>query len=229
MSAIIFLISSFLGSKPSALGRRDGAAEGACVCMRVGTDAAAAASALLLQQRQLALPAAAGSLQLQVRLLPHLMATLSSLASIVPEPSVSNRSNASLISCFCSSVSPADQRQSGDAHGSPAGATARARLARGLHLQARPPPAARTARAPRFLVLARRDHALAVAHAAGRACCGAAGASGGLGRRSARAGAGWLTAGESELTGVTGGCWTREQGEGRPGQGCFLNAPGRLP
>lgn len=34
------------------------------------------------------------------------MATLSSLASIVPEPSVSNRSKASLISCFCSSVSP---------------------------------------------------------------------------------------------------------------------------
>ena len=30
--------------------------------------------------------------------------TLSSFASIVPEPSVSNRSNASLISCFCSSV-----------------------------------------------------------------------------------------------------------------------------
>ena len=32
------------------------------------------------------------------------LSTLSSLASIVPEPSASNRSNASLISCFCSSV-----------------------------------------------------------------------------------------------------------------------------
>jgi len=52
MSEIIFLISSFLGSKPSAR-----------------------------------------------------MATLSSLASMVPEPSVSNRSKASRISCFCSSVS----------------------------------------------------------------------------------------------------------------------------
>ncbi len=31
--------------------------------------------------------------------------TLSSLASILPEPSASKRSNASLISCFCSSVS----------------------------------------------------------------------------------------------------------------------------
>lgn len=31
--------------------------------------------------------------------------TFSSLASIVPEPSASKRSNASLISCFCSSVS----------------------------------------------------------------------------------------------------------------------------
>ena len=30
--------------------------------------------------------------------------TFSSFASIVPEPSVSNKSNASLISCFCSSV-----------------------------------------------------------------------------------------------------------------------------
>ena len=51
ISLIIFLISSFLGSNPSAL-----------------------------------------------------MATLSSLASIVPDPSVSNRSKASRISCFCSSV-----------------------------------------------------------------------------------------------------------------------------
>ena len=34
------------------------------------------------------------------------MATLSSLASIVPEPSVSKRSNASRISCFCSSERP---------------------------------------------------------------------------------------------------------------------------
>mmetsp|Transcript_124829 Transcript_124829/g.335060 ORF Transcript_124829/g.335060 Transcript_124829/m.335060 type:complete len:200 (-) Transcript_124829:8-607(-) len=33
------------------------------------------------------------------------MATFNSLESISPEPSVSNRSNASLISCFCSSVS----------------------------------------------------------------------------------------------------------------------------
>jgi hypothetical protein len=33
------------------------------------------------------------------------MATLSSLASIVPDPSVSNKSKASRISCFCSSVS----------------------------------------------------------------------------------------------------------------------------
>ena len=33
------------------------------------------------------------------------MATLSSLASIVPDPSVSKRSKASRISCFCSSVS----------------------------------------------------------------------------------------------------------------------------
>jgi hypothetical protein len=32
------------------------------------------------------------------------MATLSSLASIVPLPSESNKSKASLISCFCSSV-----------------------------------------------------------------------------------------------------------------------------
>ena len=32
------------------------------------------------------------------------MHTFNSLASIVPEPSVSNKSNASLISCFCSSV-----------------------------------------------------------------------------------------------------------------------------
>merc|ERR1719487_1930508 len=51
-SEIIFWISSFLGSKPSAR-----------------------------------------------------IATFSSLASISPEPSVSNRSKASLISCFCSSVS----------------------------------------------------------------------------------------------------------------------------
>mmetsp|Transcript_28310 Transcript_28310/g.72513 ORF Transcript_28310/g.72513 Transcript_28310/m.72513 type:complete len:291 (+) Transcript_28310:217-1089(+) len=54
MSAIIFLISSFLGSKPSAR-----------------------------------------------------IATFSSLASIEPLPSVSKRSNASRISCFCSSVSSA--------------------------------------------------------------------------------------------------------------------------
>lgn len=33
------------------------------------------------------------------------MATLSSLASMDPDPSVSNRSNASRISCLCSSVS----------------------------------------------------------------------------------------------------------------------------
>ena len=33
------------------------------------------------------------------------IATFSSFASIVPEPSVSKRSNASRISCFCSSVS----------------------------------------------------------------------------------------------------------------------------
>ena len=33
--------------------------------------------------------------------------TLSSFASMVPEPSASNRSNASRISCFCSSVSSA--------------------------------------------------------------------------------------------------------------------------
>jgi hypothetical protein len=36
----------------------------------------------------------------------HRIATLSSLASMVPEPSVSNRSKASRISCFCSSVRP---------------------------------------------------------------------------------------------------------------------------
>mmetsp|Transcript_20203 Transcript_20203/g.24493 ORF Transcript_20203/g.24493 Transcript_20203/m.24493 type:complete len:202 (-) Transcript_20203:109-714(-) len=36
-----------------------------------------------------------------------LIATFSSLASIVPEPSVSKRSKASLISCRCSSVRPA--------------------------------------------------------------------------------------------------------------------------
>ena len=39
------------------------------------------------------------------------IATFSSLASIVPEPSVSKRSNASRISCFCSSVSSNCQRQ----------------------------------------------------------------------------------------------------------------------
>mmetsp|Transcript_4077 Transcript_4077/g.5378 ORF Transcript_4077/g.5378 Transcript_4077/m.5378 type:complete len:97 (+) Transcript_4077:582-872(+) len=52
ISEIIFLISSFLGSKPRAL-----------------------------------------------------IATFNSFASIVPDPSVSKRSKASRISCFCSSVS----------------------------------------------------------------------------------------------------------------------------
>jgi hypothetical protein len=52
MSDIIFFISSFFGSKPSAL-----------------------------------------------------IATFNSLTSIVPDPSASNKSNASRISCFCSSLS----------------------------------------------------------------------------------------------------------------------------
>ena len=36
------------------------------------------------------------------------METFNSFASIVPEPSVSNKSNASRISCFCSSVNPVE-------------------------------------------------------------------------------------------------------------------------
>jgi hypothetical protein len=43
----------------------------------------------------------------------HRMATLSSLASMVPEPSVSNRSKASRISCFCSSVRPVHRNSRG--------------------------------------------------------------------------------------------------------------------
>ena len=52
--------------------------------------------------------------KVQILFLPYITAvhhtvtsTLSSFASMVPEPSASNRSNASRISCFCSSVSSA--------------------------------------------------------------------------------------------------------------------------
>ena len=69
MSAIMRLISSFLGSNPRA---------------RMAT---------YIKENK------------KVPMNTNKYVTLSSLASIVPVPSVSNKSNASFISCFCSSVS----------------------------------------------------------------------------------------------------------------------------
>lgn len=89
-SPIIFLISSFLGSNPRALiatwrqwGRR--------------TDQYTTGNRFFLPRHVL--------IVFSVFCLSDLCFTLSSLTSMCPEPSVSNSSKASLISCFCSSVS----------------------------------------------------------------------------------------------------------------------------
>lgn len=91
----------------------------------------------------------------------HRIATLSSLASMVPEPSVSKRSNASLISCFCSSVRPASWRKLAERKGDRWPAGVYARLQQAVCVEHR-----RTSRAAGLLVAARCHDALAVTHGA---------------------------------------------------------------
>lgn len=164
MSAIIFLISSFFGSKPSALQDQH----------KNSKRSVRSTSPLLLwwssRNRQGCCCRDNHGQTICVRLCvaqhcrpAHRMATLSSLASMVPEPSVSNRSKASRISCFCSSVRPVYRNSRGARRERLAACRAR----EAGHLCLCSCPCCLTATASCLLVPPGSNNALPVAHGAG--------------------------------------------------------------